>query len=128
MAIVVDGVGFPEAFGFETSVSFEEIMGAGPRPLSPLLDIAVPHGVVMDGIDGGVVVAVAFHDGFRDFAPDLTSATAVFAVPLVRAGPMKAAHGFEHSQDIAGVGEDVIVVGQEDPGVDLRCVGEEEVE
>ena len=90
------------------------------RPITPFVDVAVLHGIVVDVVQRREVVTLTAHDAVTAAEPDLASLFVVFLVDLERCAPVKLALGFRERFDVGNFDEDMVVIGKDDPCSDFE--------
>lgn len=116
--IVLDRERPPDALRLLSPNTLKEILCTTPRPLLPLLNIAMLNRIVMHIVDRGPEMSIRTHLAVRTTTPNFAPATALFAVPLITRSAMQNAQCSFQWFESPGADDQVIVIGKEAPGVE----------
>src|SRR5262245_58127511 len=82
-AVIENPIVAPNSPCLLSSCSLDELVGARPRPLLPLVHIPVMHRIVVNVVDRDPKVALVSHDAIKASIPDVPSPSLVLFVPAM---------------------------------------------
>lgn len=118
--VIVQRVFEPDPQCLLAPMLIEEVFRARPGPVLPFIDVAVMNRVVMNVIQARPKVPLRSDESLESVKPALAATLIVLAIPFERRAPVKLAELFQQRFDLFRAQQNVVVIGQETPGVNVR--------